>query len=111
MNDIPAPANPFDLTGHVSVVTGGGSGIGLGIASGLARAGAAVAVIGRSEQRLQQAEVVLEQFGNPVLTIAADVADEDAIGAAMSRVRTDLGRLDSCFANAGVGGGITARPG
>lgn len=108
MTGISNPDNPFDLHGHVSVVTGGGSGIGLGIASGLARAGAAVAIIGRSAQRLGEAQATLEQFGNPVLAVAADVSDEQAVTAAMSRVRAELGGLDSCFANAGVGGGVTA---
>lgn len=107
MTDIAKPDNPFDLQGHVSVVTGGGSGIGLGIASGLARAGAAVAIIGRSAERLADAQARLEQFGTPVLAIAADVSDEQAVTEAMRRVRAELGGLDSCFANAGVGGGIT----
>jgi len=99
--------NPFDLHGHVSVVTGGGSGIGLGIAAGLARAGAAIAIIGRSEQRLQSAQERLRQFDTPVLTVAADVSDEQAISEAMNRIRAEMGGLDSCFANAGVGGGVT----
>lgn len=99
--------NLFDLGGHVAVVTGGGSGIGLGIASGLARAGAAVAIIGRSAERLSGAAEQLAQIGNPVLAIPADVSDEKAVGDAMRRVRDELGGLDSCFANAGVGGGIT----
>lgn len=96
--------NPFDLHGHVAVVTGGGSGIGLGLAGGLARAGAAVAIIGRSTERLAAARETLLSLGNPVLTVAADVADEAAVGAAMQRVRDELGGLDSCFANAGVAG-------
>lgn len=99
--------NPFDLQGHVSVVTGGGSGIGLGIAAGLAGAGASVAIIGRSAERLGSAQERLRQFGTPVLSIAADVSDEESITDAMNRVRAELGGLDSCFANAGVGGGIT----
>ncbi|CAN5837780.1 SDR family oxidoreductase [soil metagenome] len=98
--------NPFDLGGHVTVVTGGGSGIGLGIASGLARAGAAVAILGRSAERLNEAAETLAQIGNPVLAVPADVSDEEAVGEAMRRVREELGGLDSCFANAGVGGGV-----
>lgn len=99
MND-----NPFDLHGHVAVVTGGGSGIGLGLAGGLARAGAAVAILGRSAERLAGASEALARFGNPVLAVAADVADEAAVGQAMQRVRDEWGALDSCFANAGVAG-------
>jgi len=97
-------ADPFDLTGHVSVVTGGGSGIGLGFASGLARAGASVAVLGRSAERLESAAESLRVHGNAVLPIACDVADEQAITDAMARVRQTWGRLDSCFANAAVDG-------
>jgi NAD(P)-dependent dehydrogenase (short-subunit alcohol dehydrogenase family) len=96
--------NPFDLHDHVAVVTGGGSGIGLGLAGGLARAGASVAILGRSAERLAAAEERLRVFGNPVLSIAADVADEDAVGAALQRVRDEWGGMDSCFANAGVAG-------
>ncbi|MCG7597941.1 SDR family NAD(P)-dependent oxidoreductase [Mycobacterium sp. PSTR-4-N] len=97
----------FDLTGHVSVVTGGGSGIGLGMADGLARAGASVAIIGRGVARLEAAAESLRVHGNPVLALPCDVTDEAAITAAMARVRDEWGSLDSCFANAGVGGRFT----
>ncbi|BBY74014.1 2-deoxy-D-gluconate 3-dehydrogenase [Mycolicibacterium parafortuitum] len=100
-------SNPFDLTGHVAVVTGGGSGIGLGMAHGLARAGASVAIMGRSAQRLDEAAAALRTHGNPVLPVVCDVTDEDAVTAAMARVRDELGWLDSCFANAGVRGRFT----
>ncbi|ORB31543.1 SDR family NAD(P)-dependent oxidoreductase [Mycolicibacterium parafortuitum] len=100
-------SNPFDLTGHVAVVTGGGSGIGLGMAHGLARAGASVAIMGRSAHRLDEAAAALRAHGNPVLPVVCDVTDEDAVTAAMARVRGELGWLDSCFANAGVRGRFT----
>ncbi|MDG4663207.1 SDR family oxidoreductase [Mycobacterium sp. 236(2023)] len=100
-------ANPFDLTGHVAVVTGGGSGIGLGMADGLARAGAAVAIIGRSAARLDDAAASLRAHGNPVLPVACDVTDERAVTDAMAHIRDELGRLDSCFANAGIRGKFT----
>ncbi|SEH77063.1 NAD(P)-dependent dehydrogenase, short-chain alcohol dehydrogenase family [Mycolicibacterium rutilum] len=104
----PAPAaNPFDLTGHVAVVTGGGSGIGLGMAEGLARAGASVAVLGRTASRLDAAAEQLRSHGRPVLPLVCDVTDEDATTAAMERVRSEFGYLDSCFANAGVRGAFT----
>ncbi len=100
-------ANPFDLTGQVAVVTGGGSGIGLGIADGLARAGASVAIIGRRPERLETAAAALRMHGNPVLTVACDVTDEAAVTAAMAQIRAEWGSLDSCFANAGVRGSFT----
>lgn len=94
----------FDLTGHVAVVTGGGSGIGLGYAAGLARAGASVAIVGRDESRLAAAVAQLAVHGSPVLAVPGDVADEAACIAVMDRVVDELGRLDSCFANAAVDG-------
>lgn len=99
--------NPFDLTGTVAVVTGGGSGIGLGMATGLARAGAAVAIIGRNAERLDEAAEELRTHGNAVLPIVCDVGDEQAVTDAMAQVRSEFGRLDSCFANAGVRGDFT----
>lgn len=99
--------NPFDLTGHVSVVTGGGSGIGLGMADGLARAGASVAILGRSPDRLETAAARLREHGRPVLTLSCDVTDEAAVTATMARIRDEWGSLDSCFANAGVRGTFT----
>ncbi|ANI37686.1 SDR family NAD(P)-dependent oxidoreductase [Mycolicibacterium vaccae] len=107
MTDAAAPPNPFDLTGHVSVVTGGGSGIGLGMAEGLARAGATVAILGRSGQRLESAAAALRAHGNPVLPVVCDVTDEQAVTDAMARIRGEFGYLDSCFANAGIRGTFT----
>lgn len=107
MTDTAATTNPFDLTGHVAVVTGGGSGIGLGMAEGLARAGASVAIIGRTTTRLDAAAALLRAHGNPVLPVVCDVADEQAVTDAMAYIRGELGWLDSCFANAGVRGTFT----
>lgn len=107
MSEASNPHGPFDLRGQVAVVTGGASGIGLGFATGLARAGASVAIVGRSTARLRAAEEKLAVIGNPVMSISADVADEEAMVDAMAAVRTRWGRLDSCFANAGIGGGMT----
>lgn len=99
--------NPFDLTGHVSVVTGGGSGIGLGMADGLARAGASVAILGRNPERLETAAARLRAHGRPVLALQCDVTDEAAVTSTMAQIRDEWGSLDSCFANAGVGGRFT----
>ncbi|MGW4364488.1 SDR family NAD(P)-dependent oxidoreductase [Nocardia takedensis] len=99
----PSPASsPFDLHGHVSVITGGNSGIGLGFARGLARAGADVCVIGRNTERNAAAAAELAAFGGRVLPLSCDVGDEDQITDAIARAADELGRLDSCFVNAGV---------
>jgi NAD(P)-dependent dehydrogenase (short-subunit alcohol dehydrogenase family) len=97
-----ATTSPFDLTGHVAVVTGGTSGIGLGMAEGLARAGADVAVWGRDEARNARAREHLEAFGTRVLALRCDVSDPADVDAAFAATVDGLGRVDSCFANAGV---------
>ena len=98
--------NWFDLSGHVTVVTGGNAGIGLGIACGLVRAGAKVAIWGTNRDRNESALARLRHL-RPDADVSAhrvDVADENAVEAAMEDLVVRYGRLDSCFANAGVAG-------
>ena len=94
----------FDLTGKVSLVTGGNSGIGLGMAEGLAAAGAAVCVWGTSEAKNAAAHERLGKHGGRVLTLVCDVADEAAVERAFAQTVATLGRVDACFVNAGVAG-------
>ncbi len=96
---------PFDLTGKVALVTGGNGGIGLGMAEGMAQAGASVAVWGQNPEKNAKAEATLKQYGVEVLVQKVDVADEAAIVAGMAEVLKKFGRLDFCAANAGIGGG------
>ena len=96
------------LDGHVAVVTGGNGGIGLGLARGLARAGAAVAVWGRDEQKTASAVDELEGMAIEALGVRCNVADEADVDRAMQETLGRFGRVDSCFANAGVPG--TAAP-
>jgi NAD(P)-dependent dehydrogenase (short-subunit alcohol dehydrogenase family) len=91
----------FDLSGHVAVVTGGSSGIGRGIAAGLADAGADVAIWGRNEGRNRAARDELAQHGTRVVDVACDVGDAPSVDDAFRRTLDELGRIDSCFANAG----------
>lgn len=100
--------SPFDLAGHVGVVTGGNKGIGLGIARGLARAGADLAIWARNEQDNERAAEELRALGARVSVQVCDVGDEAAIGAACAATVSELGRIDSCFANAGYGDGYSA---
>lgn len=93
-----------DLRGHVALVTGGNAGIGEGFARGLARAGADVAIWGTNEQRNAAAAERLSAHGTMVAAFSVDVADAAAVDAGMAAVVERFGRLDSCFANAGVGG-------
>lgn len=97
-----APASPFDLTGHVALVTGGNGGIGLGIAAGLAAAGATVCIWGRTESRNEEAAARLRELGGEVLAVRCDVSRPEQVDAAIATTVGELGRVDSCFANAGV---------
>ncbi len=95
----------FDLTGHVSLVTGGNSGIGLGMAEGLAASGANVCIWGTNVEKNVAAIEALRQYGTKVKSRIVDVGDEAAVLAGVDALITDFGRVDSCFANAAVAGG------
>jgi len=97
----------FDLHDHVALVTGGNRGIGLGLARGLARAGASLAIWGRDEQQSAAAVKELEGLGAQAVALRCDVSREDEIVGAVEHTLERLGRIDSCFANAGFG---LARP-
>lgn len=96
--------NRTDLTGKVFVVTGGNSGIGLGMAEGIAAVGGGVAIWGRRQDRNSAAEEVLSVHGVSVRSYVCDVGDEEQIVETMARTVSDFGRLDGCFANAGKSG-------
>jgi NAD(P)-dependent dehydrogenase (short-subunit alcohol dehydrogenase family) len=96
----------FRLDGRVALVAGGSGGIGVRLCEALAAVGANVAVVGRSEERLQAARDAIEQTGSRALTVAADATkEEDAERSVQETVRA-LGRLD-ILVNA-IGGGAGA---
>jgi 2-deoxy-D-gluconate 3-dehydrogenase len=100
--------NLFDLKGKVALVTGGGSGIGLGMATGLAQAGAAIAVVGRNEARGAAAVEQLRALGADSAFIAADIVDPAACEAMVRATVARFGRLDILVNNAGIN--IRKRP-
>src|SRR6188472_2869166 len=93
-----------DLTGHVALVTGGNSGIGLGMATGLARAGADIAIWGTNPAKNEKAAERLAETGRRVHVERCDVSDESAVEAAFAATVQALGKVDSIFANAGTTG-------
>jgi 2-deoxy-D-gluconate 3-dehydrogenase len=92
----------FDLKGRVAIVTGGNGGIGLGMARGLARAGAAVVVVGRNEKKNKEAVKELEALGQPVSSQVVDVAKETACRKMAEDAAKRHGRIDILINNAGT---------
>ena len=92
----------FDLAGKVALVTGGNGGIGLGMALGLAQAGARVVVAARNAQKSEDAVAQLRAAGSDSFAIAADVTDEASVQALFDTVAERCGRLDILVNNAGT---------
>jgi NAD(P)-dependent dehydrogenase (short-subunit alcohol dehydrogenase family) len=86
--------------GKIAVVTGGNSGIGLGVAKAYAREGAQVAITGRNDKTLQAAA---QEIGNGTLAIRSDAGKLADIEGAMKQINERFGRIDALFVNAGVG--------
>lgn len=92
----------FDLGGRVAVVTGGGRGLGRGIADGLASCGAHVVICGRSESTVTQAVDALKAAGHSAMGHVADVSREAHVESLRDAVLERFGRLDILVNNAGV---------
>jgi 2-deoxy-D-gluconate 3-dehydrogenase len=89
----------FDLTGRVALITGGNGGIGLGMARGLAAAGATVAIVGRDSTKNARAAA---ELGGGCVAISADLTKPDRAGAVVAEVVGRTGRLDILVNNAGT---------
>jgi len=93
----------FDLTDRVAIVTGGNGGIGLGMARGLAGAGARVVVAGRNRDKSLRAVAELDLVGRGgALAVEVDVTDEESVAALIAQTEARCGRLDILINNAGI---------
>jgi 2-dehydro-3-deoxy-D-gluconate 5-dehydrogenase len=92
----------FDLKGRVAIVTGGNGGIGLGMARGLAKAGARVVVAARNEQKSSAAVRELKALGSDAFALAVDVTDAAAVQAMVDAAAQRCGRIDILVNNAGI---------
>jgi 2-dehydro-3-deoxy-D-gluconate 5-dehydrogenase len=98
----------FDLSGRVAIVTGGNGGLGLGMARGLARAGAAIAVAARDESKGQKAVEALSAPGLRCRFYPLQVSAKSSCATMVERVIGDFGRCDILINNAGMN--IRKRP-
>jgi 2-deoxy-D-gluconate 3-dehydrogenase len=92
----------FDLSGHVAVVTGGNGGIGLGMAKGMARAGATIVVAGRDPAKNATAVKELKELGATATALAVDVLKEESCRGLIADTMKAHGRLDILVNNAGM---------
>ncbi|QEX25018.1 2-deoxy-D-gluconate 3-dehydrogenase [Hypericibacter adhaerens] len=100
---MPSPRNGlFDLTGKVAIVTGGNGGIGLGMAKGLADAGATVVIAARDAAKGEGAVMALAASGARSGFVAVDVTDAASCRGLVERTVERFGRLDILINNAGI---------
>jgi 2-dehydro-3-deoxy-D-gluconate 5-dehydrogenase len=92
----------FDLTGRVALVTGGNGGIGLGMARGMAEAGAAIAIAGRNQPKSEVAAAELAKLGVKTAVVSGNVTDEAECRKLVEETVARLGRLDILVNNAGI---------
>jgi 2-dehydro-3-deoxy-D-gluconate 5-dehydrogenase len=92
----------FDLSGRVALVTGGNGGIGLGMAQGMADAGATIMVAGRNAEKNAAAVKTLEASGAQAASVVVDVTDPDSCAAMVAATQKQFGRVDCLVNNAGT---------
>jgi len=99
--------NLFDLSGKVALITGGNGGIGLGMAEGLASQGSEVSIWGTNEEKNAKALEKLNAYGPKMSALKCDVSSQEEVKASFNQTLATHGRVDGCFANAGIGGRAT----
>lgn len=93
----------FDLSGKTALVTGGNGGIGLGIARGLAGAGANIVVAARNQAKTDEAVAEIASLGVGALGVAMDVLDEISVAEGVSAAVSEFGVVEILVNNAGIG--------
>lgn len=93
-----------DLRFHdkVILITGAGTGMGRAAALRLAREGARLVLVGRRAEPIQSLEAAIHAEGGRALSIACDIADRSSVQGMVGQIRSECGRLDGVFANAGI---------
>ncbi len=95
----------FDLSGKVAIITGGATGIGRGIAEGLADAGAAIVIAARRPEKCRTAcREIGERTGVPALPCQCDITDRDQVSKLVETVVSEMGHVDILVNNSGTGG-------
>jgi len=92
----------FSLKGKSGIVTGGGTGLGKGMATALIQAGAAVLIVGRREDILKKTAKELSHFGGPVVPFQADLSKMEDISKIVDKALKEFGQIDFLFNNAGT---------
>lgn len=94
--------NLFDLSGNVALITGGNGGIGRGIAIGLAKAGASVAIFARNEEKNKATLSELKEIGIPAMALHIDITKRSDLAPAIKKVEQELGNISILVNNAGI---------
>ncbi len=94
----------MELKDRIALVTGGGSGLGEAAARALAAEGADLVLLGRTPDELEEVAEEIRAMGREVLTVKADISDEDEMRVGFRAIADRFGRLDVVFANAGING-------
>jgi NAD(P)-dependent dehydrogenase (short-subunit alcohol dehydrogenase family) len=94
----------MQLAGKVALITGAGSGIGKAAALLLAKEGAKVAALGRTEDELKETVTQIRDAGGEAIPLSADISQPNEMQQAVQQLVNQWGRLDIVFANAGING-------
>lgn len=92
----------FQLDGQVALVTGASFGLGYGMASGLAEAGADIIAVSRKLENLEDIEQTVRHMGRVCLPLACDVGDQHQVKTMVAQALDQFGRIDILVNNAGI---------